>query len=197
MTFREKYGITPSIVARFWKHVDRRGPDECWPWTGHCGRDGYGRFSPHTWNDPSFPRLTLASRMAHGVSTNEDPECVCHHCDNPPCCNPAHLFGGTQLDNQRDKAAKGRGRKPKEGTRTWKIRNGIPTNTRRVLDDAARRDIAACYGPSCTLSLLAARYNAAPSVIARVLEEMGIKRTNKRGRKPGQKNRPKTQEAAK
>jgi hypothetical protein len=51
-----------------------------------------------------------SNRIAYFLTYGEDPEelQVCHHCDNPPCCNGKHLFKGTNYDNQQDKIKKGR-----------------------------------------------------------------------------------------
>lgn len=89
---------------RFWRYVDRSGgPTACWPWTGGRNRDGYGSFSIAS-------RYVGAHRYAvtlAGAVLGAGDE-VCHRCDNPPCCNPSHLFVGTHADNCRDTAAKGR-----------------------------------------------------------------------------------------
>lgn len=95
--------MTEADVTRFWSKVDRRGPEECWEWK--CGRGdfGYGAFSIKH-------RNRGAHRVAWVLSNGPIPRgmWVCHSCDNPPCCNPAHLFLGTHQDNEDDKTAKGR-----------------------------------------------------------------------------------------
>lgn len=92
-----------SVAERFWEKVDKSGgPDACWPFKGALSH-GYGRLA--------IPGQTgdIASRVAYRLSV-ADPGAldVLHRCDNPPCCNPAHLFLGTALDNMHDMIAKGR-----------------------------------------------------------------------------------------
>lgn len=94
----------------FWWHVDRR-PGECWEWRGHRTKQGYGSSGVGKgWGGGSGSRP--AHRVAWELTNGPIPPglFVCHRCDNPPCCNPAHLFVGTAADNARDREAKGRSR---------------------------------------------------------------------------------------
>jgi len=91
--------------VRLWKKIDRRGPDECWPWVGRAISGGYGsigiggrgtgRMAAHraVWEITNGP---IPKGDFYGTSV------IRHRCDRKLCCNPAHLEIGTPTDNSRD-----------------------------------------------------------------------------------------------
>lgn len=91
---------------RFLEKVDRKSEQECWPWQAGFFSDGYGAF----WYEK---KLRKSHRMAwlleHG-GTIDPKDIVRHFCDNPACCNPAHLELGTVQDNNDDRTTRGRSR---------------------------------------------------------------------------------------
>ena len=92
------------VMERFWAKVDRREPGECWEWQASCDDSGYGTFRHQG-------KMKKAHRLAWvfcGRGPIPDGLVVMHSCDNPPCCNPAHLSLGTVADNNRDRHDKGR-----------------------------------------------------------------------------------------
>lgn len=95
--------LSESVAQRFWRYVDKSGgPEACWPWISSKGY--YGGFKAFSY------RTVMSHRAAFFFGHGADPGdmYVCHRCDNPPCCNPDHLFLGTALDNNRDARRKGR-----------------------------------------------------------------------------------------
>jgi len=97
--------------GRFWAKVDKtpgQGPwGDCWTWTGSRNERGYGQFRVGPRGSRLWRAHVLAFVLANGPMPADKP-CGLHHCDNPPCCNPAHTFPGTQAQNIADMVAKGR-----------------------------------------------------------------------------------------
>jgi len=134
------------IAAKLWSRVKKGGTNECWPWTGRTTR-GYGRIQTGGRGTPT----TAAHRLAFTLSCYQAIEGleVCHSCDNPSCCNPAHLFPGTRLENQRDMASKGRAAR---GSRhpNAKLSEGVIIDLRRKWESGgfSMRELAKAFGVS-------------------------------------------------
>lgn len=96
-------GIKDSTKKSFWSRVRKGDASDCWEWGSYRDRDGYGKFKTD-----GAPRAAhrIAYELANGVALADLH--ACHSCDNPPCCNPAHLWAGTCLENRRDSVAKNR-----------------------------------------------------------------------------------------
>lgn len=108
-----KYHDTRTNEERFISHVNKHGPKQehidtqCWNWLASKDAKGYGFFSLRTVK--GF-KVVRTHRFAYEQKYGPIPEGmqVCHHCDNPSCVRPSHLFSGTNQDNVRDKVSKNR-----------------------------------------------------------------------------------------
>lgn len=89
-------------IERFWSYVDVQGPNNCWEWTGSRQRSGHG-------NIYLKGKVIKVHRLAYTIANGPIPDglCVIHSCDNPPCCNDAHLSAETQGRNILDAYKRG------------------------------------------------------------------------------------------
>jgi hypothetical protein len=109
---------------RFWAKVIRKDDSECWEWLGAKNNRGYGQLRVNH-------KSVLAHRLSVLISTGEPPPeslLVCHHCDNPGCVNPKHLFVGTYSDNVVDMYNKGRNKTPEPPTHCPRGHERSPSN---------------------------------------------------------------------
>lgn len=96
-----------KLHDRFWSKVVANSPADCWEWTGGVTHNGYGKFSIGPRGEQ---RIVRSHRLVWEMVYGEVPDGiqVLHRCDNRKCCNPEHLFLGTNVDNVADKVAKNR-----------------------------------------------------------------------------------------
>jgi len=101
----------PKVIERFVPKYIKNLSTQCWDWQAQKDKDGYGVFSFNQ-------RPIQAHRASFLIYKGDIPRkfLVCHHCDNPSCVNPEHLFLGTNSDNMQDMLNKGRGNYAKGST---------------------------------------------------------------------------------
>lgn len=140
---------------RFLPHVEIQA-NGCWHWTGSKDRRGYGWFSG--WGEKK------AHRAAWVAARGPIPfgACVLHHCDNPSCVNPAHLYLGDHTANARDKVARGRARGINRGED-----NGLAR-----LSEADVRGIRHRYSDGAKLTELAREFGVSHSTIFRIVHRL-------------------------
>jgi hypothetical protein len=159
---RTKRPLDEKGIQDFWQKVAAPNERGCMEFSGSRGPTGYGCHSFKSFRH-------YAHRLSWELTNGEIPEGmhVLHRCDNPPCCNPDHLFIGTPKDNVKDMVQKGR-----------KARFSIPgylqSQSKLSVDDI--RSIRERYQPGktkhkrVTLPMLAAEYGVAISLIERVVK---------------------------
>lgn len=143
--------------------IDQRGTDECWPWVGkYKDVHGYGRFDV-------AGKAYRAHRVVYyyffggielaGPKDEMSDQFVLHKCDNTSCCNPAHLYLGTKLQNMKDRQERGKGYGYEHSTKSPRAK----LTTEEVLDIRAKKKAGA------TCKALALLYEVSPSTIHGVL----------------------------
>jgi hypothetical protein len=147
-----------SLATRFWSKVDKRGPAECWLWTGAVNADGYGVMRPEGQRSGGTIRAHRVSVALDGRAP--DGLCVLHSCDNPPCVNPAHLHLGTKAENTHDMLAKQRGLIGERNGHA-KLTSAQASEIRRRRRAGERRDV------------LAAEFNVSGATVTRIANGEG------------------------
>lgn len=101
---KAKIAVPKPLIPRFWEKVQKG--ENCWNWIGAVMRErgGYGAFNVGN------HKVQYAHRFSWELHNGPIPEglFVCHHCDNPKCVRPDHLFLGDHWDNMKDATLKAR-----------------------------------------------------------------------------------------
>ena len=146
--------ISRQPEDRFWSKVALG--DGCWEWQGANRRGGRGAFRMGGRGTPMVSAYRVAWELMHGPIPGG--LFVCHHCDNPACVRPSHLFLGTAKDNAQDMVRKGR-----------RPSNAGGLNGMARLTDAAVVDIRRRYSSGEPVVALAREYRVSAGTVARAV----------------------------
>lgn len=153
--------LPASIVTRFWANVViPDDPDTCWGWVGHLkeGRPVIDKRITGTGRKQRF-RASRVSLQLHGIEIPDELQAN-HHCDNEPCCNPRHLYAGTQMQNMHD---------------MWRRQRGAThTLFQRLIGTEDRKKIRAACAAGERQHMVAKRYGITQSGVSVIVREARI-----------------------
>lgn len=139
----------PRTIRRFWDHVDKGG--DCWQWTGPINAKGYG-----LWSQLGFKGLAHRYSLMQ-VEVPFTGAFACHHCDNPSCVNPSHLYWGTERDNSRDRRVRARTKNQNLNKTHCKNGHELSGDNLRVVGKDQRRQCRICDNERSRLKMAARR----------------------------------------
>jgi len=136
--------------VRFWRNVDKQDDSACWNWIRSTLRGGYGK------TERKRGKAFSAHRAAWELTYGPIPKgmLVLHHCDNPRCVNPKHLWLGTQKDNVHDAFSKGR-------------RHGRPGESNPI-HKLTEQEVLEIRDSALSQCALAGMHGVSPSLISRI-----------------------------
>ena len=150
-------GVNVPVEQRIWRHIGSGAADTCWLWTASVDHKGYGQINDGKGRIRKSHQIVLEIALGRPLASGE---WALHRCDNPPCCNPDHLYAGTPLDNYRDMTERGR------AVHTGAA--GIRNCNAKLTDDDIRTILSSLDGKHGTQARLARQYGISPTTIMNI-----------------------------
>lgn len=144
--YGDPLGVAPprppvDEVALFWSKVTPGPEDECWPWEGTVSSQGYGLYAIQ---GVQYKAHRLACSIGMGRKIQAD-KMACHRCNNPPCCNPSHLYEGDGSSNADDMVAAGNSQRGSKNSHN-KLTPDQVQEIRGMVGTRTAREVADLYG---------------------------------------------------